>query len=62
MYHLFISLIALGSPLSCDESVELLSLMKPYSPNKLHTVKTIVEHTDPVCFVIPDVPEDAKAD
>ena len=56
MYHILTSLIALGAPLSCADSNELLSLVRPHDPKRLKMVNVIVQHTDPVCF------EDAKAD
>ena len=56
MSNILLSLIALGAPLNCDDANELLSLVKPFDPQRLEMVKVIVVHTDPVCF------EDAKAD
>ena len=52
----FSKLILLGAPLNCADANELLSTIKSYDPDRLHMVRVIVEHTDPVCF------EDAKAD
>ena len=56
MYNILLSLIALGAPLNCDDANELLSIVRPFDPNRLEMVKVIIAHTDPVCF------EDAKAD
>ena len=56
MYNILASLIALGAPLNCADANELLSLIRPFDPQRLEMVKVIVVHTDPVCF------EDAKAD
>ena len=56
MYNILMSLVVLGAPLNCEDASELLSTIKSYDPNRLHMIKVIVEHTDPVCF------EDAKAD
>ena len=56
MYNILAMLITLGAPLNCDDANELLSLVKPFDPQRLEMVKVIVVHTDPVCF------EDAKAD
>ena len=35
---------------------ELLSLVRPFDPERLEMTRVIIEHTDQVCF------EDAKAD
>jgi len=56
MYNILMSLVALGAPLNCDDANELLSTIKTYDPNRLHMIRVIVDHTDPVCF------EDANAD
>ena len=56
MYNILAMLITLGAPLNCDDANELLSLIRPFDPQRLEMVKVIVVHTDPVCF------EDAKAD
>ena len=56
MYNILAKLILLGDPLNCAEANELLSLVKPFDPNRLEMTKVIIAHTDPVCF------EDANAD
>ena len=56
MYSILTKLVLLGAPLNCADANELLSTIKSYDPDRLHMVRVIVEHTDPVCF------EDAKAD
>ena len=56
MYNILMQLVLLGAPLNCADANELLSTIKSYDPDRLHMVRVIVEHTDPVCF------EDAKAD
>jgi CRISPR/Cas system-associated protein Csm6 len=56
MYSILMKLVLLGAPLNCAEANELLSLVKPFDPNRLEMTKVIIAHTDPVCF------EDANAD
>ena len=56
MYNILMKLVLLCAPLNCADANELLSTIKSYDPDRLHMVRVIVEHTDPVCF------EDAKAD
>ena len=56
MYNILAKLILLGAPLNCADANELLSLIRPFDPQRLEMVKVILVHTDPVCF------EDAKAD
>ena len=50
MSNILLSLIALGAPLNCDDANELLSLVKPFDPNRLEMTRVIIAHTDPVCF------------
>ena len=56
MYSILMKLVLLGAPLNCAEANELLSLVKPFDPNRLEMTKVIIAHTDPVCF------EDAQVD
>ena len=58
MYHILLSLIAIGAPLDCETSAELLySVSKnPDKSEQLEIAKVVIAHTDPVCF------GDAKAD
>ena len=56
MYNILMKLVLLGSPLNCADANELLSLVRPFDPERLEMTRVIIAHTDPVCF------EDAKAD
>ena len=56
MYNILMSLVVLGSPLNCADANELLSLVRPFDPERLEMTRVIIAHTDPVCF------EDANAD
>jgi len=56
MYNILAKLILLGAPLNCADANELLSLVRPFDPNRLEMTRVIIAHTDPVCF------EDAKDD
>ena len=56
MYSILMKLVLLGAPLNCADANELLSLVKPFDPNRLEMTKVIIAHTDPVCF------EDAQVD
>ena len=59
MYHILLSLIAIGAPLDCDHAAELLEGVtnNPSRSERLELTRVIVAHTDPACF-----PKDAKAD
>ena len=59
MYHILLSLIAIGAPLDCDHAAELLeqTANNPNRSEKLELTRVIVAHTDPVCF-----PSDAQVD
>ena len=59
MYHILLSLIAIGAPLDCDHAAELLESVtnNPNRSERLELTRVIVAHTDPMCF-----PKDAKAD
>ena len=59
MYHILLSLIAIGAPLDCDHAAELLESVSnnPNRSERLELTSVIVAHTDPVCF-----PSDAKVD
>ena len=58
MYHILLSLIAIGAPLDCETSAELLDSVSknPDKSEQLEIAKVVISHTDPVCF------GDAKAD
>jgi len=56
MYSILMKLVLLGAPLNCADANELLSLVRPFDPNRLEMTRVIVAHTDPVCF------EDAQVD
>ena len=56
MYNILAKLILLGAPLNCADAIVLLSLVRPFDPERLEMTRVIFAHTDPVCF------EDAKAD
>ena len=59
MYHILLSLIAIGAPLDCEHAAELLENVSnnPKRSERLELTRVIVAHTDPVCF-----PSDAKVD
>ena len=59
MYHILLSLIAIGAPLDCDHAAELLESVtnNPNRSERLELTRVIIAHTDPMCF-----PKDAKAD
>ena len=58
MYHILLSLIAIGAPLDCEHAAELLENVtnNPDRSERLELTRVIVAHTDPMCF------KDAKAD
>ena len=56
MYNILMKLVLLGAPLNCADANELLSLVRPFDPDRLEMTIIIIAHTDPVCF------EDAKDD
>ena len=57
MYHILLSLIAIGAPLDCDHASELLESVtnNPDKSERLELTRVIVAHTDPACF-----PKDAN--
>ena len=59
MYHILLSLIAIGAPLDCEHAAELLEnvVNNPNRSERLEITRVIIAHTDPMCF-----PKDAKAD
>jgi len=59
MYHIFLSLIAIGAPLDCEHSAELLESVtnNPNRSERLELTRVIIAHTDPMCF-----PKDAQVD
>ena len=57
MYNILIKLVLLGAPLNCADANELLSLIRPFDPDRLEMTRVIIAHTDSECFN-----EDAKAD
>ena len=52
MYHILLSLIAIGAPLDCEHSAELLESASnnPNRSEKLEIARVVIAHTDPVCF------------
>jgi len=58
MYHIFLSLIAIGAPLDCEHAAELLEIASdnPSRSERLEITRVVVAHTNPMCF------KDAKAD
>ena len=58
MYELLLSLIAIGSPLSCEEASDLMASMRSYSPNRENTISVIKHHTVEGC----DIDWDAQVD
>ena len=58
MYHILLSLIAIGAPLDCEHAAELLENVtnNPDKSEQLELVRVVIAHTDPMCF------KDAKAD
>ena len=58
MYHILLSLIAIGAPLDCDHASELIDSASnnPDKSEQLEIVRVVIAHTDPMCF------KDAKAD
>ena len=59
MYHILLSLIAIGAPLDCEHAAELIDSARnnPDKSEQLEIVRVVIAHTDPMCF-----PKDAKAD
>ena len=59
MYHILLSLIAIGAPLDCEHAAELLESVtnNPNRSERLELTRVIIAHTDPMCFS-----KDAKAD
>ena len=57
MYNILMKLVLLGAPLNCADANELLSLIRPFDPDRLEMTRVIIAHTDSECFS-----EDAKAD
>ena len=59
MYHILLSLIAIGAPLDCEHAAELLENVtnNPDKSEQLEITRVVIAHTDPMCF-----PKDAKAD
>ena len=58
MYHILLSLIAIGAPLDCEHASELIDSARnnPDKSEQLEIVRVVIAHTDPVCF------KDAKVD
>ena len=58
MYHILLSLIAIGAPLDCEHATELIDIARnnPDKSEQLEIVRVVIAHTDPMCF------KDAKAD
>ena len=60
MYHILLSLIAIGAPLDCEHAAELLDSVSnnPNKSERLEITRVVVAHTNPMCFKS----KDAKAD
>ena len=60
MYHILLSLIAIGAPLDCDHASELIDSARnnPDKSEQLEIARVVVEQTDPMCFKS----KEAKAD
>ena len=58
MYHILLSLIAIGAPLDCEHASELIDSARnnPDKSEQLEITRVVITHTDPMCF------KDAKAD
>ena len=58
MYHILLSLIAIGAPLNCEHAAELIDTARnnPDKSEQLEITRVVIAHTDPMCF------KDAKAD
>ena len=52
MYHILLSLIAIGAPLDCDHAAELLDSASnnPDKSERLEIARVVIAHTDPACF------------
>jgi hypothetical protein len=52
MYHILLSLIAIGAPLDCDHAAELLDTLtnNPNRSERLELARVIIAHTDTACF------------
>ena len=52
MYHILLSLIAIGAPLDCEHSAELLDSVgkNPNRSERLELTRVVVAHTNSVCF------------
>ena len=55
MYHILLSLIAIGAPLDCEHASELIDTAKRNNPDKselieLEITRVVIAHTDPMCF------------
>ena len=52
MYHILLSLIAIGAPLDCATSAELLdsASKNPDRSERLEIARVVIAHTDSVCF------------
>ena len=60
MYHILLSLIAIGAPLDCEHAAELIDIARnnPDKSEQLEIARVVVAHTNPMCFKS----KDAKAD
>ena len=60
MYHILLSLIAIGAPLDCEHAAELLDIAanNPDKSEQLEITRVVVAHTDPVCFKSKDAKDD----
>ena len=52
MYHILLSLIAIGAPLDCEHAAELIDSARnnPDKSEQLEITRVVVAHTNPMCF------------
>ncbi|GIR00948.1 MAG: hypothetical protein CM15mP10_0110 [Actinomycetota bacterium] len=52
MYHILLSLIAIGAPLNCEHASELIDSARnnPDKSEQLEITRVVIAHTDPMCF------------
>ena len=60
MYHILLSLIAIGAPLDCEHASELIESARnnPDKSEQLEITRVVVAHTNPVCFKSKDAQVD----
>ena len=60
MYHILLSLIAIGAPLDCEHAAELIDTARnnPDKSEQLEITRVVVAHTNPMCFKSKDAQVD----